>query len=101
MTTRHHYHLDIDGHSVSLDLRTGFTWRTEDLLLLVDGKEVGYHHQRGTGTTVLEAELPGEPPTPISVRVDHPHHGGHRPHTPVCTLLTEGRKLPMPESVPA
>jgi hypothetical protein len=91
MTRQHHFHLDHAGHSITVEVRTG---HTPEVALLVDGKEVGYRHQRGTDATVLTSELPDEPALPFELRLDHLRHATR---SLTCTLLLDGHEIPMPE----
>lgn len=91
MTQRHYFHLDHAGHSITVGVHTGHRPEVE---LLVDGKPVGYLHQRGTDATVLTSELPVDPPQPFEVRVSHLRHATR---TLSSTLVLDGRELPMPE----
>ena len=95
MTRQHHFHLDHAGHSITVEVRTG---HTPEVALLVDGKEVGYRHQRGADATVLTSELPDEPPQPFELRLDHLCH---TTRSLTCTLLLAGHEFPMPEHTPA
>ena len=94
MTRPHRFHLDHAGHSITVEARTG---HTPEVALLVDGKEVGYRHQRGADATVLTGELPDDPPQPFELRLDHLRHATR---SLTCTLLLAGRELPMPERTP-
>lgn len=89
--TRHRFHLDHAGHSITVDLRTG---HTPEIELLVDGKEVGYLHRRGPDSTTLSSELPTDPPQPFTVRLDHLRH---QARSPVCTLVRDDGEQTVPE----
>ena len=91
MTQHHSFHLDQAGHSITADVSVGHTAEVD---LLVDGKEVGYRHERGGAAITLSSELPGDPPYPFTVRIAHPRH---RARGLACTLLMDGREIPMPE----
>lgn len=63
------FHLDLAGHSVSVLVGRG----TAPIEVLVDGKVVACRRPgRGAGVISLEAELPGEPPQPVTVMVSRP-----------------------------
>ena len=91
MTGQHHFHLDHDGHSITVDVRSGHAREVE---LLVDGKEVGSRRERASDTVTLPGELPEDPPRHFEVRVDHLRH---RSRAPSSTLLLEGREISIPE----
>jgi hypothetical protein len=91
MNGQHHFHLDHDGHSITVDVRSGHAREVE---LLVDGKAVGSRRERASDTVTLPGELPEDPPRPFEVRVDHLRH---RSHPPASTLLLDGLEIPIPE----
>ncbi|MFC1410858.1 hypothetical protein ACEZCY_15930 [Streptacidiphilus sp. N1-12] len=91
MTRQHHFHLDHAGHSITVDVRSG---HAREIELLVDGKEVGSRRERASDAASLPGELPGDPALPFTVRVEHLRH---RSHEPSCTVLLDGRELPMAE----
>ncbi|MFV0131343.1 hypothetical protein ACLGI4_27150 [Streptomyces sp. HMX112] len=86
MARGHRFHLDQDGHSVSVEL-TGPSGPVE---VLVDGKVVALCPGRRRGVAVLAAELPGDPPRPITVRVED------LGEVPFCVLETSGERYLMP-----
>ncbi|WP_267245656.1 hypothetical protein [Streptomyces sp. PR69] len=97
MARVHRYHLDRDGHSVTV--RPGHAAR--DIELLVDGKVVGYRRGSAKGPAVLAAELPGDPPRPFTVTIDPPSPSGS---VPVCAMHIDGQVLrvpPVPPGPPA
>ncbi|WP_354641471.1 hypothetical protein [Kitasatospora camelliae] len=96
MRRRHSFHLDRDGHAVTVNVRAGYITETE---LLVDGRELAFHREHGQGTRplVLTAEADRVGGRALSVRVEHPAGGGPL----VCTLEIDGRSWPMPDRVPA
>ncbi|MGP4000619.1 hypothetical protein [Streptomyces sp. 8N706] len=91
MGRSHHFRLDHAGHSITVNVGPGRTSRIE---LLVDGKEVFLQRGHGTGTSVLNGELPGEPPVPFRVLVHQPRLGALIPR---CTLELNGVEQPIPE----
>ncbi|GAA2228834.1 MULTISPECIES: hypothetical protein [Kitasatospora] len=95
MRRRHSYHRDEYGHSVTVNVRSGRLTETE---LLVDGKEVGFLRERGTGRLprLLSGELPGFPARPFTVRLERPKRGARET---ACVLELDGRDLPMPDLV--
>ncbi|WP_223166267.1 ABC transporter permease subunit [Nonomuraea sp. SYSU D8015] len=69
MAHRHHFHLELDGYSVTVDADR-HPGETE---LLVNGKVVGYerlHGRQHRSKTMLAAELPGDPPQPFSISLN-------------------------------
>ncbi|MER7192803.1 hypothetical protein [Streptomyces flaveolus] len=91
MPRTHHFHLDVDSHSVTVQTRHA----ASEAELLVDGKVVGYqrsHHRKDT--LALTAELPGDPPRPFEVTL---HHGGTAEGSATCMLEIAGRRHPMAE----
>lgn len=86
------FHLDLAGHSVTVQTRLA----THETELLVDGKVVGYEcTQAGhRGITTLTAELPGDPPQPFDVTL---RTGDATGHTATCVLEIAGCTHPMPE----
>ncbi|GAA2728320.1 hypothetical protein [Streptomyces nogalater] len=96
MTRDHRFHLDRDGHSVTV--RTGTA--REPTEVLVDGKVVAARTRRGhrERVMVLTAELPGDPPRPVAIRVDWRTGAGSGP---VCLMEAEGTLTVVPRSSPA
>lgn len=90
MTDRY-YHLDHDGHSITVDIRSG---HAREIELLVDGKEVGSRRERASDAVTLTGELPEDQPQPFTVHIQRLRHRGHHP---VCTLLLDGHEFSMPE----
>ncbi|MFF9866384.1 hypothetical protein ACF1G0_13280 [Streptomyces sp. NPDC013953] len=83
---RHRFHLDQDGHSVTVLLgRTA-----HDVEVLVDGKVVAARHTHGRGGTELAAELPGDPPEPITLLVEDVDE------VPLCVMVRGGARYLMP-----
>lgn len=96
MARAHHFHLEVEGHSVTVQTRRA-TRTTE---LLVDGKVVGYQQtpaRHRPSATALTAELPGDPPKPFAVTL---HTGEAAEGAPTCVLEIAGRSHPMPEFPP-
>lgn len=91
MSRHHYFHTDHGGHSITVDVGGGAPREVE---LLVDGKEIVHEHPHGTGTTVMKAELPDDPPHPFSVAVHQPRFGSRVPR---CSLTLDGVEEPMPE----
>jgi hypothetical protein len=91
MSHHQHFHIDHAGHSITVNVAGGHTPEVE---LLVDGKEVGYRHERGSRIIELSSELPEDPPHPFSVCVYHPRHGQR---TLACALRLDGHEAYMPE----
>lgn len=94
MTRAHRFHLDVQGHSVTVQTRHAMR-ETE---LLVDGKTVGYQRTQAghrKPTVALAAELPGDPPQPFGVTL----RVGDAPGlAATCDLDIAGRRYPMPEA---
>ncbi|MEU6314699.1 hypothetical protein [Streptomyces sp. NPDC047014] len=63
MADHSRFHLDRDGHSVTVQLDG--TARPAEVL--VDGRVVARGPAPREGTTVLRAELPGDPPRPLRI----------------------------------
>ncbi|MDH6711008.1 hypothetical protein P3T27_007760 [Kitasatospora sp. MAA19] len=93
MRQRYSFHADQAGHSVTVNVRTGWITETE---LLVDGKECAFHRVHGHGVypLTLSAQLAGEPPLPLSVRLDRTG-AAEQPYA--CVLAVAGSEHPMPE----
>lgn len=91
MSRSHHFHTDHDGHSITVNVSSA---GPRELELLVDGKEVVHRTPRGTGTTVMAAELPDDPPHPFRVAVHQSRFGSTVPR---CSLMLDGVAEPMPE----
>ncbi|MEU4119139.1 hypothetical protein AB0F71_32180 [Kitasatospora sp. NPDC028055] len=93
MRQRYSFHLDRDGHSVTVNVRSGWITETE---LLVDGKECAFHRTHGHGgyPLTLSGQLAEEPPRPLAVRLDRT---GRAEHPLACVLELAGAEHPMPE----
>ncbi|MFH8798089.1 hypothetical protein ACH4F6_00605 [Streptomyces sp. NPDC017936] len=92
MPRTHHFHLDVDSHSVTVQTRPA----AHEAELLVDGKVVGYqraHHREDT--LALTAELPDDPPRPFDVTL---HTGETAERAATCVLEIAGRRHPMAET---
>lgn len=87
MTPGTRFHLDQDGHSVTVQLERG----PGAIELLVDGKAVAHRANRGEGLTVLTGELPGDPPRSFGVTVGD--MGGEL----FCALEIDGSSTLMPQ----
>ncbi|MEV4332805.1 hypothetical protein AB0K02_20060 [Streptomyces sp. NPDC049597] len=83
------FHLDQDGHSVTVQLRGAHP----EVEVLVDGKVVAQRTGPVKGTTALEAELPGDPPRPFRILIA-PVEGPDG--TPLCMMESAGARSPMP-----
>ncbi|WP_031070088.1 hypothetical protein [Streptomyces sp. NRRL WC-3742] len=94
MRRRYSFHLDENGHSVTVNVRSG-TVITETELL-VDGKECAFHRVHGHGVypLLLSGQLAEEPPTPLAIRLERT---GASEHPLACTLELAGAHHPMPE----
>ncbi|MEU9237582.1 hypothetical protein [Streptomyces subrutilus] len=92
MAPHHRYHLDQDGHSITVlcDVRRRLTE------LLVDGKTVASVRTPRRTAAVLRGELPTDPPQPFLIRVGH---ADEPDDVPLCALEAEGLRYLMP-SVP-
>ncbi|WP_316524469.1 hypothetical protein [Kitasatospora brasiliensis] len=93
MRQRYSFHLDRDGHSVTVNVRSGWITETE---LLVDGKECAFHRVHGHGAypLTLAAQVAEEPPTPLAVRLERT---GRAEQPLSCVLELAGAEHPMPE----
>ncbi|MGW0395394.1 hypothetical protein ACWDYJ_31880 [Streptomyces sp. NPDC003042] len=90
MASRHRFHLDQNGHSISvLYGRPG-----QSVEVLVDGKAVAVGKAAAAGLTVMKAELPGDPPQPFTVHLGSPDDPGE---APLCTLVIDGARYLMPD----
>ncbi|OEJ23696.1 hypothetical protein AR457_03475 [Streptomyces agglomeratus] len=87
MARGHRFHLDQDGHSVTV--QTGQP--SGGVELLVDGKVVGYQHGRVKGVTTLSAELPEDPPRPFRILLED--MGGEL----FCAMESSGQRFLMPQ----
>ncbi|MFD4240378.1 hypothetical protein ACFWP3_01980 [Streptomyces sp. NPDC058525] len=90
MTIRHRFHLDQNGHSISV-LYEGPRRPVE---VLVDGRTVAMGRAPGAARTVLTAELPGDPPQPFAIDLACPRDPDD---SPVCALMESGMRYPMPD----
>ncbi|MEU7057252.1 hypothetical protein [Streptomyces sp. NPDC046197] len=93
MARAHRFHVDLQGHSVTVQTPAG-----RETELLVDGKVVGHRRtaagHRGT-RVVLSAELPGDPPEPFTVVCDA---AGGKGGTGSYVLEVAGRTHAMPQT---
>ncbi|MEV7511244.1 hypothetical protein ACIPRL_06195 [Streptomyces sp. NPDC090085] len=100
MADHSRFHLDRDGHSVTVRL-DGASRPAE---VLVDGRVVARGRLSRAGTTVLDAELPGDPPCPLRVTLAgaggefrcEMEAGGVRHPVPRVPPITAGRPAPRP-----
>ncbi|MER7756494.1 hypothetical protein [Kitasatospora sp. NPDC097643] len=95
MRQRYSFHLDRAGHSVTVNIRSGWITETE---LLVDGKECAFHRVHGHGDypLTLAAQLAEEPSSPLAVRLERT---GAAEHPLACVLEVAGAEHAMPERV--
>ncbi|MEU6755222.1 hypothetical protein [Streptomyces sp. NPDC046685] len=90
MSRTHRFHVDLEGHSVTVLLE----WPGHEIEVLVDGKVVAYRRRPEKRGTVLHAELPTDPPQPLTLLVED------MGDTPFCSLMTPDaryRRFLMPE----
>ncbi|MGW0366726.1 hypothetical protein [Streptomyces sp. NPDC002990] len=90
MARTRRFHVDLEGHSVTVLLE----WPGHEIEVLVDGKVVAYRRKPERHGTVLHAELPTDPPQPLTILVED------MGHTPFCSLVTPDaryRRFLMPE----
>ncbi|WP_033331466.1 MULTISPECIES: hypothetical protein [Streptomyces] len=93
MRQRYSFHTDEGGHSVTVNVRSGWITETE---LLVDGKELAFHRVHGHGgyPLTLAAQLAEEPPRPLAVTLERT---GTAEHPLSCVLELAGAEHAMPE----
>ncbi|MEW2416906.1 hypothetical protein AB0953_24695 [Streptomyces sp. NPDC046866] len=89
MAGRHRYHLDQDGHSITV-LHDPRRRRAE---VWINGKTVTVAETPRHRPTVMEAEIPTVPPKGVVVRIGHPDDPGD---VPLCVLETGGDRYLMP-----
>ncbi|MET9324430.1 hypothetical protein ABZX75_30365 [Streptomyces sp. NPDC003038] len=90
MARTHRFHVDLEGHSVTVLLE----WPGHEIEVLVDGKVVAYRRKPERNGTLLHAELPTDPPQPLTILVED------MGDTPFCSLVTPDaryRRFLMPE----
>lgn len=90
MTRAHRFHVDLEGHSVTVLIE----WPGREIEVLVDGKVVAHQRKPARDGTVLHAELPTDPPQPLTILVED------MGDTPFCSLVTPDaryRRFLMPE----
>lgn len=90
MARTHRFHVDLEGHSVTVLLE----WPGHEIEVLVDGKVVAYRGKPERHGTVLHAELPTDPPQPLTILVED------MGDSPFCSLVTPDaryRRFLMPE----
>ncbi|MGW5848905.1 hypothetical protein ACWFQ8_13305 [Streptomyces sp. NPDC055254] len=91
MTNRHCFHLDQNGHSISV-LCEGPRRPVE---VLVDGRTVATARPQRVARTVLAAQMPGDPPEPFSIHLGPP---GGPDDCPLCSFVTDdGMSYLMPD----
>ncbi|MBW5484283.1 hypothetical protein [Streptomyces bambusae] len=89
MPDRRRFHVDQNGHSVSVLCGRP----TQAVEMLVDGKVVAARRSRRAAPLVLRGEFPGEPPRPFSVYVEWPEGPDG---SALCVLETDGSRYLMP-----
>ncbi|WCD84043.1 hypothetical protein KPP03845_100363 [Streptomyces xanthophaeus] len=89
MAGHHRYHLDQDGHSITVLCDVGRLHAQ----VLVDGKVVSSARMGRSGATLLYGEVPTDPPQPFEIRLDHPYDSRD---IPPCVMETDGRRYLMP-----
>ncbi|ORT55573.1 hypothetical protein [Streptomyces sp. CB03238] len=89
MALGHRFHVDQDGHSITVQFLGG----SGDFEVLVDGKVVAYGPGPRRGGTV-RAELPGDPPRSVGITVSDPREMGG---VPFCVLESGGMRYLMPQ----
>ncbi|MGW5849101.1 hypothetical protein ACWFQ8_14310 [Streptomyces sp. NPDC055254] len=92
MGSRHRFHLDQDGHSITVLCGRP----SQPVEVLVDGRVIACVRGHRTGTVTAGGVLAGERPRPFAVLLDHPDEAGE---VPICVMETEGVRYLMP-SVP-
>ncbi|MEV6398674.1 hypothetical protein AB0M39_28505 [Streptomyces sp. NPDC051907] len=91
MGRSHHFHLDQDSHSITVNVGPG---RSGEVEVLLDGEVIAYQASHDAGTTLLSGQLPEKPVRPFVVRVRQAHFA---PLPPRCTLELDGVEHLMPE----
>ncbi|MDI3419184.1 hypothetical protein [Streptomyces luteolus] len=89
MATAQRFHIDQNGHSVTVQV-AGVHGAVE---LLVDGKVVAYRRELGRETAVLDAELPDDPPRPFRILLAPVARGGG---PPLCLLESDRTRYLLP-----
>ncbi|MFD3700447.1 hypothetical protein ACFWUZ_30710 [Streptomyces sp. NPDC058646] len=89
MAAHHRYHLDQDGHSITVL----YDVRHRSAEVLVDGKTTASVRAPRTEATLLRGEIPTDPPKPFLIRVGHPDAPDD---VPLCALETGGMRYLMP-----
>ncbi|MET9799653.1 hypothetical protein [Streptomyces sp. NPDC006368] len=87
MAGSHRFHLDQDGHSITVLL--GHV--AQDIEVLVDGKVVAVRRGHRGGVRELAAELPGDPPRPFTILVED------LDGAPLCVMVRDGSRFLMPQ----
>ncbi|MDI3388430.1 hypothetical protein QIS99_19795 [Streptomyces sp. B-S-A8] len=89
MATGQRFHIDRDGHSVTVQVSGGHG----TVEILVDGKVVAYRRELGRETAVLDAELPDDPPRPFRILIA-PVAGVGEP--PLCLMERDHTRYLLP-----
>ncbi|GHA96669.1 hypothetical protein [Streptomyces chryseus] len=87
MAGGHRFHLDRDGHSITVQVGRPH----EGIELLVDGKVVAYQRGRVKSVMILSAELPEDPPRPFRIFLED--MGGEL----FCAMEVSGSRILMPQ----
>lgn len=88
MAGHHRYHIDQDGHSITVL----YDVRVRRVEVLVDGKVVSVARTHRTGA-LLRGEIATDPPQPFVIRVGHPDEPGD---VPLCVLESGDARYLMP-----
>ncbi|MFD0331893.1 hypothetical protein ACFQZC_36405 [Streptacidiphilus monticola] len=93
--SNHRYHLDVDGHSITLTV-TGRHPCTA--ALLIDGKEEDIRRLSGKQPVELHGELADDAPRLITIQIT-PDPGRHAFQEASCALLMQdGTRRPLPSA---
>lgn len=89
MATDHRYHLDQNGHSITVVHHV----RRRRAEALVDGKVVASARSVRHAPVLLRGEVATDPPSPFLIRIGHPDAPGD---VPLCVLEKDGLRYLMP-----
>ncbi|MEU8463368.1 hypothetical protein [Streptomyces sp. NPDC029003] len=90
MAGRHRYHLDQDGHSLTVL----YDVRGHRVEVLVDGRTVSTV-PASPDVLVLRGQIPADPPLPFLIRIGRPYD---RDDVPPCVLERDGMRYLMPNA---